>query len=149
MPARPFLLAAGWTSVAACLLHIGCIFGGPDWYRFFGAGEVLARAAERGSPVPAVTTAIIAAILAGWAAYAFSAAGSILRLPFIRTALIAIAFVLLARSTMVFVPSVWAPENRTIAFMFWTSFICFLMGMCFALGTWRAWPTLSLKRGSA
>jgi heme/copper-type cytochrome/quinol oxidase subunit 3 len=133
-------------SVAASLLHIGCIIGGPDWYRFFGAGEVLARAAERGSPVPAVMTAIIAAILAGWAAYAFSAAGLILRLPLIRTALVAIAVVLLARSSLAFVPAAWEPENRTIAFMFWTSFICFVMGMCFALGTWRAWPTLSLKR---
>ena len=142
----PWLLAAGWMSVAACLLHIVCIIGGPDWYRFFGAGEVLARAAERGSPVPAVMTAVIAAILATWAAYAFSAAGSISRLPLRRTALIAIATVLLARSALAFVPAAWEPENRTIAFIFWTSFACFVLGGCFAVGTWRAWSTLSLKR---
>jgi hypothetical protein len=146
MNARPWLLAAGWMSVAASLLHIACIIGGPDWYRFFGAGEIVARAAELGSPIPAIMTAVIASILAIWAAYAFSAAGSIFRLPLIRTALIAIVTILLLRTLLVFVPGVWEPENRTIAFMFWSSFACFVLGGCFATGTWRAWPTLSPKR---
>ncbi len=144
--ARPWLLAAAWMSIAASILHLACIVGGPDWYRFFGAGEELARAAERGSPVPAIMTAIIAAILAGWATYAFSAAGSIRRLPLIRAALIAIAFVLLARSALAFVPAAWAPENNTFAFKFWSSFACFVMGGCFAIGTWAAWPKLSGTR---
>ena len=91
-------------------------------------------------------TAVIAAILAAWAAFAFSGADAIRRLPFIRTALIAIATVLLARSALVFVPAAWEPESRTIAFMFWTSFACFVLGGCFAIGTWRAWSTLSSKR---
>ena len=140
---RPFLLAAGWLSIAASLLHVACILGGPDWYRFFGAGEELARAAERGSPVPAIMTAVIAAILAGWAAYAFSAAGLIRRLPLRRTALIAIAAVLFARTAMAFVPAAWAPENNTTAFIFWSSFACFVLGLCFAVGTSGAWRSLS------
>jgi hypothetical protein len=140
-----WLIAAGGMSIAASLLHIACIFGGPDWYRFFGAGEVLASAAERGSFVPAIMTAIIATILAAWAAYAYSAAGAFARLPLIRTALVAIASVLLARSALVFLPAAWEPENRTFAFMFWSSFACFVMGGCFAWGSWRAWPTLSQR----
>ena len=36
---NPALVTGGLLSVAASLLHIGCIIGGPDWYRFFGAGE--------------------------------------------------------------------------------------------------------------
>jgi hypothetical protein len=141
--ARVLLLSAGWLSVAASLLHVACIFGGPDWYRFFGAGEQLARAAERGSPVPAIMTAVIAAILATWAAYAFSAAGLIRPLPLRRTALIAIAAVLFARTALAFVPSAWAPENNTTAFIFWSSFACFVLGLCFAMGTWGAWQSLS------
>jgi len=43
-----WLVVGGWLSVAASLLHIGCIIGGPDWYRFFGAGEEMAQAAARG-----------------------------------------------------------------------------------------------------
>lgn len=138
-----WLVAAGWMSVAASLLHVACIFGGPDWYRFFGAGEQIAVAAEQGRWMPAVATSFITAILAGWAVYAFSAAGRILRMPLVRTALIAIAAVLLARSALAFVPAAWPPENYTFAFVFWTSLICFIMGCCFAIGTWRAWSALS------
>ena len=76
-----WLIAAGCMSLAASILHLGCIAGGPDWYRFFGAGEPIARAAERGSWIPAAMTAGIAAILALWAAYAFAGAGLIRRLP--------------------------------------------------------------------
>src|SRR3546814_5357018 len=51
-----WLIIGGWLSVAAALLHIACIFGGPDWYRFFGAGEGMARAAARGDLRPTLIT---------------------------------------------------------------------------------------------
>lgn len=130
-------------SVAASLLHLACIFGGPDWYRFLGAGEKIARMAERGHWYPPVIGLVITAILASWAAYAFSAAGKIFRLPLARTALIAIAFVLVVRSAFAFIPAAWPPENWTLPFVATTSAICFILGACFAVGTWRAWPTLS------
>ena len=47
-PGSTWLLIGGGLSVVAALLHIACIFGGPDWYRFLGAGEGMARAAARG-----------------------------------------------------------------------------------------------------
>jgi hypothetical protein len=144
-PGGLWLIAAGWMSAAAALLHIACIIGGPDWYRFFGAGEAFARAAERGSPVPAIMTMVIAAILAAWAAFAFGAAGITPRLPFSRAALVAIAFVLIARAAMAFVPAFWVPENRTLPFIITTSAICLVMGLCFAIGTWRAWPMLAVR----
>jgi hypothetical protein len=143
--ARPWLLAAAWMSVAASILHLAVIIGGPDWYRFFGAAEEMARAAERGSPVPTILTVVIAAILGGWAIYAFGAAGVIRRWPLMRTALFAITTVLLARSLLAFVPAAWAPEH-TIAFRIWSSAICFVMGACFAVGLSLAWPDLSKRR---
>jgi hypothetical protein len=142
--ARPWLRAAGWMSVAASLLHIAVILGGPDWYRFFGAGEAMARAAEQGRIAPTLITLIIAGILAIWATFAFGAAGSGRQLPLTRTALIAITAVLLARTGLGFVPSLWAPEQWP-AFAFWSSASCFVMGACFALGTWQAWPHLSQR----
>ena len=45
---EPFLILAGSLSGLAALLHVAAIVGGPDWYRFFGAGEGMAGAAERG-----------------------------------------------------------------------------------------------------
>ena len=143
--ANPWLLGAAWMSIAASILHIGVIVGGPDWYRFFGAGEEMARAAERGSLVPTIVTLVIAAILAAWAAFALGAVGVTRRLPLTRTALVAISAVLLARVALAFVPSAWAPE-QSVAFIFWSSAACFVMGASFAVGTWLAWPQLRTKR---
>jgi hypothetical protein len=143
--ARPWLLAAGGMSVAASLLHLACILGGPDWYRFLGAGDRIARAAERGSLVPPVITFGIATMLAIWALYAFGSADIGWRPPLARTALIAISVVLIVRAFMIFNPAFWLPENQTTAFMVTTSAICLVMGACFAIGTWLAWPHFSQR----
>ncbi len=71
-----FLLAGGLLTGVAALLHVAIILGGPDWYRFFGAGEGMARLAARGSIYPTILTAGIAAILGVWMLYALSGAAS-------------------------------------------------------------------------
>ena len=142
---NPWLIAGGWMSLAAAAAHIACIFGGPDWYRFFGAGEPIARAAERGSWVPALITLVIASILAIWAAYAFAGAGLIRRLPLMRSALVAISAVYLARGLVIFYPPLLGRSDLTWTFMLWSSLIVMAMGIVYAIGTWRAWPTLSPK----
>lgn len=63
------MLGAGLSSIAA-IMHIGIIFGGGDWYRFFGAGEQMAQAAESGKAFPAIVTVGIAATLSIWALFA-------------------------------------------------------------------------------
>ena len=143
-----WLSAAGGLSAAAALLHLLIVVGGPDWYRFFGAGEKLARAAERGSVVPALWACGIAGVLAGWAAYAWAGAGLIRRLPLLRPALLAITAVCLVRGLLI-VPAAaawlggaarfgrWSPE-----FMVWSSLAVLAMGVAYAVGTWRAWPAL-------
>ena len=68
-----WLVAGGALSATAAILHVVIIIGGPAWYRFFGAGEDMARAAEQGSSTPALVTAAIAGILMAWALYAFPA----------------------------------------------------------------------------
>src|SRR5215218_6655598 len=97
---RRWLLFGGLLTGIASLLHVGIIVGGPDWYRFFGAGERMARLAARGSPWPAVVTAGIAAVLGLWMLYALSGAGVIRRLPFLRLALVLIAAVYLGRGAL-------------------------------------------------
>ena len=108
MMRNPWLIAGGWLSLAASLLHIGCIIGGPAWYRFFGAGEAMARAAERGEIYPALVTFGISIILAIWAAYAFAGAGLIGRLPLMRTALVAISAIYLVRG-LALIPIAFTP----------------------------------------
>lgn len=137
---EPFLILAGSLSALAALLHLAVIFGGPDWYRFFGAGEGMARMAERGMIQPTLITLGIASVLAVWAAYAFSGAGLIARLPLLRTGLVVISLIYLARGLLI-VPAVLM--NREInAFGWWSSLIVLVYGLAYLVGTWRAWPRL-------
>jgi hypothetical protein len=139
--ANPWLLGAAVLSVLGALLHIACIFGGPDWYRAFGAGEPIARAAERGSPVPALRTLGISLVLFSWAAFALSAAGLLPRLPLLPWALIAITAVLTARGVLIFVPDWWRPD-LSAGFKFGSSLFVLAMAVCFAIGTAQRWPHL-------
>ncbi|HXG99026.1 MAG TPA: hypothetical protein VNI79_01270 [Sphingomicrobium sp.] len=143
--ANPWLIAAGWMSIAAALLHVACILGGPGWYRFFGAGEPIARAAERGSWGPPLITMGIATILGIWAVFAFAGAEMLPRLPLMRTALVAISAVALARGLVIVHPSLLGRPDLSPTFMIWSSLIVLAMGLLFAIGTWRAWSYLSAK----
>ncbi len=49
MKGRALLTVAASLSFIAAALHVAIIFGGGDWYRFFGAGEAMASLAESGS----------------------------------------------------------------------------------------------------
>ena len=147
MTRNPWLIAGGWLSLAASLLHIGCIIGGPAWYRFFGAGETMAKAAERGEAYPALVTFAIAVILAVWAVYAFAGAGLIRRLPLMRTALVAITAIYMLRGLAI-VPIAIQPHSQT-SFNIWSSLIVLAYGLVYLIGTWRAWPALSAKESFA
>ncbi|WP_411286964.1 hypothetical protein [Phenylobacterium sp.] len=141
---NPWLVAGGVLSALASLLHLTVIVGGPDWYRFFGAGEAMAKAAARGSPMPAIVTLGIATVLAIWSAYAFAGAGLIPRLPLMRTALVTISAVYLLRGLFL-IPAVaqglgGQGMNR---FAVWSSLIVLAYGVAYAVGTWRAWGSLS------
>lgn len=128
---------------AASLLHLGIIFGGPDWYRFFGAGERMARLSARGSLYPTVITAGIASILGLWALYGLSGAGVIRRLPLLRPALVLIAGVYFARGILgipavLFLEAPYADELRgRMTFMVVSSLICILLGFCYVFGAAR------------
>lgn len=127
----------------AALLHLGIIFGGPDWYRFFGAGERMARLSAHGSPYPTVVTTVIASVLGLWALYGLSGAGVIRRLPLLRLALVLIAGVYLARGTLgiplvLFAQGPYADELKgRMTFMVVSSLVCIFLGLCYAFGAAR------------
>ena len=136
-----WLVAAGLLSAAASLLHVATIIGGPDWYRSFGAGEKMAQAAEHGSAMPGLVTATIAAILAVWALYAFSAAGLVRQLPLIRTALVLITGVYMLRG-LALIPLLALKPQLVDTFAIVSSLIVLCYGVTYAVGTWLAWPFL-------
>jgi putative oxidoreductase len=134
------LLYGGLLTSVAALLHVGMIFGGPDWYRFFGAGERMARLSARGSTYPTLVTAGIAAILGLWALYALSGAGVIRPLPLRRLVLALIAAIYLTRGAVgvpvvLFVDNPYTNELKgRMTFMVVSSTICICLGLCYAVG---------------
>jgi putative oxidoreductase len=140
------LIIAAALSFIASFLHIAIIFGGADWYRFFGAGEKMAKLAESGSAYSSLVTAAIAIVLFIWGLYALSGAGVILKLPFLRLALVAItsAFLLrgLAGLILPFVTSHPAVTQNSTTFWIVSSAICLILGAFYLFGTMNRWANL-------
>ncbi len=145
------LIVAGTLSALGAFLHLGIIIGGPNWYRFFGAGERMAQMVEKGMMYPIIATASIALILFIWSAYAFSGAGIIKKLPFLKTGLILIALILMVRALFGFIVINYIdhPYYNEIqarpAFMLITSIICLVYGIFYIIGTAKNWKVLNKK----
>lgn len=140
-----WLITGGIFSLLAALLHLACILFGASWFRFFGAPEASIVSYENGEMGLVWMTIAIAGILALWAAYAFSGAGLLRRLPLLKTGLVTIAGIYLLRGAFLIPALINAPYPRH-QFDIWSSAIVLLFGIAYALGTWRAWPELKAKR---
>lgn len=136
-----WLTIGAWLSFLAAALHVAVIIGGPDWYRFFGAGEPMARAAERGSMMPHLLTMGIVAILSIWGLYALSGAGKFRRLPLLRTGLVVISAIYLLRG-LVIIPAFAINGSNIEPFAIWSSTIVLIYGVAYGLGTRLSWPVL-------
>jgi hypothetical protein len=140
---NPFLLAGAGLSFIASALHVGILFGGASWLRFFGAGEAMAQMAERGETWPYIVTSLIAGVLFVWGLYALKGAGLIqsLPLPLLRLGLLAIAMVFITRG-LIIVPAVFGVAQFTGLFWIITSAICLIMGVLYAIGLAQRWGEL-------
>ena len=149
---RPFLgKHLFWTGLAAtagALLHIAIMFGGPDWYAFFGAPSGLVELARIGHPRAAISCLVIASFLFILAAYAFSGANVIRRLPLLRPVLAMIGLVLIARGAL-FIPMIlWKPDSlaricdcgSVDMFIVVTSVLCLAMGASYLFGALQKSP---------
>ena len=140
------ILGAGLSAIAAAL-HVAIVIGGSSWYRFFGAGEQFASAAENGRWWPAIITLGIACMLGLWAAYALSGAGVIRPLPFLKLALVLITSVYLLRG-LVLAPALLFARSSVTPFVFWSSAICIGYGAFHLLGLVQIWSRLSSNHGA-
>lgn len=136
------LLAAAFFCTLAALAHLGCIAFGGDWYRFFGAGEQMARMAEQGLWYPTIVTSGLSVVLLIWALYGLSGAGVIKALPLTRLALVIISAIFLLRGVAFIGLMPMFPEN-SLTFWLVSSGICLLIGSLFALGTYQQWSKLT------
>jgi ABC-type maltose transport system permease subunit len=128
-------------SSIAAVIHIGCIIFGASWYRFFGAGEQMAFMSEQGSIKPTIITTFIVIVLSIWSLYAFSAAGIIGRLPYVRLALIVITMIYLIRGVFGFY-LISNPMGRSPEFWVWSSVICLSIGVLHLIGLKQSWAVL-------
>ncbi|HHO55087.1 MAG TPA: hypothetical protein ENK21_01765 [Trueperaceae bacterium] len=132
--AKLAIIIAGVLSLLVAILHIAIVVAGAEWYRFFGAGEQMAKMAEQGSLIPAIVTLAIAIVFAVWAAYAFASAGIIANMPLQKTALIAISSIYILRGLVVVV-LIFKPELAS-SFNIWSSLVSLAIGLLYAYGTW-------------
>lgn len=136
-----WLIVAAALSGVAALLHVAIVFGGAPWYRFFGAGERMALAAESGRAYPAIVTLAIALVLSLWAAYALSGAGLLGALPLLKWCLAAITAVYLLRGLAILPLLLFAREQAT-PFIVWSSVICIGYGVVHLVGIVQIWSQL-------
>jgi len=139
---RRYLILSGTAASAGAKLHVAILLGGPGWYAFFGAPPGLVDMARAGNLRAPISCIVIATFLALLATYAFSGAGVIRHLPYLRTGLATIACVLILRG-VVFVPLIlWRPGTlagicnckSVDPFIIVTSVLCLVMGVGYALG---------------
>lgn len=138
------LKIGGGLSCAVALLHIIIIFIGAPGFRYFGAGEEMARLAASGSLMPAAITFGIAVVFVLCGFYAFSGAGMMRPLPRRKTVLSSISAVFILRGISVF-PQIFfkiklpdAVPPRFIAF----SAAALLIGIFYLAGTLKSWKNL-------
>ena len=137
------LVIAGSLMSLIALLHIAIIFGGPEWYRFLGAGEKMVLMSQQGSIYPALVTVVVASALTVSAIYAFSAAGVITELPFSTGVSVLVACVLMARGIFA-IPlvlvgkSAYLRELRSrMTFMILSSLICIVLATLYLMGIYQ------------
>jgi hypothetical protein len=123
-------------------LHVAIILVGGPAYRYFGAGERLARLADRGSSEPTFITTVLVVMFASWAAYAFAGAGLIAPLPRLRTVLLLIGLIYTARGLVAFPQAYfWLSAGsagvpfRHLVF----SAASLVVGITYLVGTYQAW----------
>lgn len=140
---KPLMFGAFFSAIAA-LAHLGCIIFGGEWYRFFGAGEQMAKMAEAGESYPAIVTSVLVLILFTWSVYGLSGARVIGKLPLVRTALVLISSIYILRGVSFIILMPMFPEN-SIVFWLVSSTICLFIGLLYSVGTYQNWSNLRVN----
>ncbi len=111
MRGRTLLAIFGWWNVAFAMLHVVIIVVGGPGYRYFGAGEGMARAAEAGSMRPTIITSLLTLMFVLWGLVAFSAAGIVRRLAGVKYLVAAIAALYVLRGALAGPQTVWMVQH--------------------------------------
>ena len=126
------LVSAGIIALAAAVWHVLCIWGGPGWFAFARAPQLIIDSAKQGTILAPVATLIVAGLMVACAVFAFSAAGLMPEVPLIKPALITSAALCIIRALIAspdFVTSTGLDVWQIVASAVW-----FYVGVCFVFG---------------
>ncbi len=134
---RIALILGGTGMVFASLFHIVVMFGGPDWVEFAGAPLHIVQSFRDGTMEGPTVTLFIAAILAIWAAYAFSGADKLRKFPLLKTGIGVIGILLTLRGlAFPFMIRGWDWTNPNLLFHGVLSVGILGLGICYLVGLW-------------
>lgn len=146
-----YLLIAAVLNASVALIHLGIVIGGPTWYRFFGAGEEMAKMAASGNPQATITTLFLVFVFAVWSIYALSASAVIRKLPLTKTVIFTIACIYTMRGLMG-LPVVLLIDHPylneladKLTFMIISSLICLIFGCIHFIGWYKLLKNRALK----
>jgi hypothetical protein len=139
------LLSFGaYANFGVALLHLMFIFGGDKELRYFGAPIWVFKLYHERYPFYVLLLVAVAGVFALFALYALSGAGTMRRLPYLRTGLVAIGALYALRGLLVI------PEVASIAVKFRSgyqrdmqfpvmSLAALCVGLCYLLGVAGTW----------
>ncbi|MBB6544962.1 hypothetical protein [Thalassotalea piscium] len=134
MKRSKLLVSSGLIAIASAIWHLLCILGGPSWFVFARAPLVIINSAHQGTVLAPIATTVVASLMCCCALYAFSAVGTIRKLPLIKPALITIALLCILRG-IIAIPRFITPSGidtwQIIASSTWL-----YVGICFTLGVY-------------
>jgi hypothetical protein len=139
------LLVGAALSALAALAHVAIVIGGSSWYRFFGAGEKFAIAAEQGKLFPAFVTLGIALVLLVWSLVAISGSGALPSFPFLKIALCLITGIYLLRGFggfVILLTPIFSKLKLTSTFIVVSSLICLVYGVVHLVGLMQVWDKI-------
>jgi hypothetical protein len=136
-----WFVMGGTISLAIAILQFVMYFGGPDVYRFCGTPESLIRF-RLARPVTSFAVEILlAAMFTGFGVYAYSAAGVIGPLPWLRFGLAATASIYMVRGLFVIPQISWKRREFNGRDVLYSS-IALVVGTAYTLPTFWHWQDL-------
>lgn len=139
------LSACALADFGLALLHVACLFGGEDAARFFTAPRPVLELIRSGSWLIIPVCLVIFGVLGVFGLYAWSGAGRMRRLPWLRGGLVAIGAIFTLRGlalipqtiTMLRHPSVFPWQVPVF------SLVALVLGLAHLAGVRRRWSVLA------
>ena len=147
---RRLLLTCALADFALALLHVACIFAGEATARFFTAPRPVLEMIRNGSWLIVPVCLVIVTVLGTFGFYAWSAAGRMGRLPWLRGGLVAVGAIYTLRG-LVLIPQAAVMLRHPGAFPWQVpvfSLVALALGLAHLAGAKQRWRDLAPRECS-